>query len=227
MKVLCNKTEQKFNEPKFLEGIKDIEKLSGAKGRLLDVGCAVGQFLLLAKKCGWNVRGIELNKEEMSYCRRLGLDVIDRLLDDGTFANEEFDAVTLWEVLEHVMDPRAVLKNANRILKKGGALLIVVPNVDSLAARIMHEKCNMFSGMSHITMFNDRTLSRLVEDEGFRVVSKSTIISEISVVNNYLQYEHPYTGSGDERLPVFDMMDEKFILKNMLGYKLRFLMVKR
>lgn len=133
----------------------------------------------------------------------------------------------MWEVLEHVLDPRQIIQSSAHVVRPGGAILVAVPNVDSLAAQMMQEKCNMFRGTAHITMFNEDTLANLLDEEGFDVVHRSTFISEISVMNNYLGYDHPYLGDVQERHPIFSMLDEKYILENMLGYKLKLIGRKR
>ncbi len=223
MQVLLNPVEQKFNQSKFEQGIKQIEEIIGRKGKILDVGCAVGQFLNIAKKVGWEVTGTELNKEECAYCQNMGLKVLDKPLTIDLFPSDTFDAVTLWEVLEHVLYPKDILKNIYKILKPSGVLLIVVPNLDSLAAQILQEKCNMFLGISHITMFNNTTLTNVLEDEGFNIIHRSTIISEISVTNNYLHYEHPYLGDAECLHSIFKIINAEYIHKHLLGYKLKFI----
>jgi len=226
MEVLINPVEQQFNKPKFERGIKDIEEILQRKGKILDVGCAVGQFLAVCESFGWKATGIELNDEERAYCNNIGLKVLGEPLEDGLFPNESFDAVTMWEVLEHVSFPRQILQCIHKILKPGGVLLIVVPNVDSLAAQILQGKCNMFLGMSHITMFNDKTLTKLLEDERYEISHRSTLISEISVMNNYLNYEHPYLGETKNLHSIFRLMSEENIHKHLLGYKLKFIAQK-
>jgi 2-polyprenyl-3-methyl-5-hydroxy-6-metoxy-1,4-benzoquinol methylase len=226
MKVLINPVEQKFNQPKFERGINDIENILQRKGRILDVGCAVGQFLTICESSGWKATGIELNGEEREYCKSIGLKVIGEPLDDHLFQYESFDAVALWEVLEHVPFPRQVLKCIHKMLKPGGVLLVVVPNVNSLAAQILQEECNMFVGMSHITMFSDETLTTLLEDERYEITHRSSIISEISVMNNYLNYEHPYLGEAQGLHSIFELICEDLIHKHLLGYKLKFLAKK-
>ncbi|HEB79706.1 MAG TPA: class I SAM-dependent methyltransferase, partial [Rhodospirillales bacterium] len=206
---------------KFELGIRQIEETAGSKGRLLELGCAIGQFLEISRDAGWTVRGIEFNGVGADHCRANGLDVTREPLSEETCAKENFDAVAMWEVLEHVIDPRRIVRASAHALRDGGALLIVVPNVDALAARIMRERCNMFRGTAHLTMFNATTLSRLLEEEGFEVTHTSTLISEISVMNNYLHYEDPYLGEASTMHTLFEAVNERFIHDNLLGYKLK------
>ena len=80
----------------------------------------------------------------------------------------------------------------------------------------------MFSGFAHINIFNPNTLKRVLKESGFEVNHMETIISEINVINNYLNYEHPYAGGSEEKTKIlgFPELDENFIHKNMLGYKM-------
>ncbi len=221
MRTLMGEIEQGFNRPKFELGIRQIEDAVGGKGRLLELGSAVGQFLEIARDAGWRVTGIEFNAVGADHCRARGLEVLREPLTDDSFPPGSFDAVAMWEVLEHVIDPRQIVRASARALRPGGALLVVVPNVDSLAAQIMGEHSNMFRGTAHLTMFNAATLGRLFEEEGFEVAHRSTLISEISVINNYLHYEDPYLGEAPTRHPIFEKLTEAFIHEHLLGYKLK------
>ncbi len=221
MQVLLNPVEQQFNRPKFELGLREIEQTVGKKGKLLDIGCAVGQFLSVGRDSGWDVCGIELNQREREYCCAQGFRVLGEPLTATLFPPASFDAVTLWEVLEHVPHPRQLTESIYTLLKPGGVALIVVPNVDSLAARILQEKCNMFFGLGHINMFTIATLTRLLQQAHFKIVSSTTIISEISVLNNYMHYEHPYLGNAQQLLNLFDILNEEYIHRNLLGYKLK------
>ena len=221
MQVLLNPVEQKFNRPKFEHGLQRIEQIKKQKGgRILDIGCAVGQFLQIARDLNWEVMGVELNKTAREYCQKSGFEVSGELLTDCSFPADSFDAVSMWDVFEHIPHPRQILRSVNKMLKPEGVLLILVPNVDSLAARVMQEKCNMFLGMSHLNMFNNATLTRLLKEEALTVVESTTIISEVSVINNYLDYEHPYVGESDLLNTLFDKINPDYILDNYLGYKL-------
>jgi 2-polyprenyl-3-methyl-5-hydroxy-6-metoxy-1,4-benzoquinol methylase len=221
MRTLMGSIEQGFNRPKFELGINQIEETVGDKGKILELGSAVGQFLDISKDAGWKVHGIEFNNLGANYCRQRGHEISQEPLADNSFANGSFDAVAMWEVLEHVIDPRQIISTSAKVLRPGGAIFVVVPNVDSLAAQIMQERCNMFRGTAHLTMFKSSTINRLLEEEGFQITHSSTIISEISVINNYLHYVDPYLGEAPEMHPIFDVLDETYIHKNLLGYKLK------
>jgi len=220
--MLLNPTQREFDNPKFFNGIKTIEKVIETKGKILDVGCATGHFLEICKERGWDVTGVELTKSAVEHCRKIGLNVIDKKLHEAEFEEKSFDAITLWDALEHIPKPKEILKEVRKLLKDGGVLLVMVPNGGSLAARILQEKCNMFSGFAHINIFNPTTLKRVLLESGFEVKHMETIISEINIINNYLNYEHPYAGNSEEKNNIlgFPQLNEKFIHDNLLGYKI-------
>ena len=109
-----------------------------AGGRLLEVGCGHGLLLDEARRRGWVVQGLDLSREAAGYAReRLGLEVIERPLEDSGLAGEQFDAVVIADVLEHLDDPVGGLDRCAELLAPGGALLIVTPDPASPTARLV------------------------------------------------------------------------------------------
>jgi hypothetical protein len=91
--------------------LKRLNSLSETKGRLLDVGCAEGLFLELAAKDGWDVTGTEISHYAVRHGKeKLGMNVIQGELSDMKFSDSSFDAVTMWHVLEHTVNPIDVLR---------------------------------------------------------------------------------------------------------------------
>ena len=98
--------------------------------RVLDVGTAAGGFLKVAREYGVQAEGLELDRRMIAAARREGLPVKEGLLDE-TFAAEnagKFDALTMFDVLEHLDDPRGILKLARKVLKPGGKIGLSTPN---------------------------------------------------------------------------------------------------
>jgi SAM-dependent methyltransferase len=115
-----------------------VHRAAGQPGRLLDVGCATGLFLDGMRRLGWQVQGVEPSRSAAVYARdRFGLDVFQGRLEDAGFADHSFDVVTLWDVLEHVHEPREILSDIARILRPGGLVVLSLPNPDSLEARLL------------------------------------------------------------------------------------------
>lgn len=112
--------------------LRCLPRCEGRKGRLLDVGCGGGSFLLLSQQAGWQATGVDVDPHSVAIARKQGLDArlggIDSLdrSEQGTF-----DLVTLSHVVEHVTDPLDLLRRAHAMLKPGGALWLETPNVDA------------------------------------------------------------------------------------------------
>lgn len=226
--VLLSKTQRDFDEPKFVKALELIEGVmpENSGRQLLDIGCSVGHFLEVARGRDWNCTGIELNSASADYTESLGFEVIRKPLVPGLFAESSFDVVTMWDVLEHIPDPESVLNMISDLLAPNGILCLIVPNADSIAARMMREKCTMFRGSSHVNIFNRVTLCTLLERVGFKAEMMISMICEINVVNNWLTYQDPYQGDSEEKKSILGVIDEKTLHDNYLGYKL-FCMAKK
>ena len=220
-KILANKTEVKFNQNKFNSLIKDIKKIKNINYKVLDIGCANGQFLDACKASGWDTYGLELNDSERKEALKKGHIVYNSKIHSNFVKKESFDLITMLEVLEHVHNPAKVIKNIWKALKPNGLIVIIVPNVDSLASNIMQSRCNMFLGMSHITMFDPNTLKNFMYKHSFKQVFCTTITSELSVINNYLNMQDPYLGNAKIKSPLLKKWNDKNILKKMKGYKIK------
>jgi 2-polyprenyl-3-methyl-5-hydroxy-6-metoxy-1,4-benzoquinol methylase len=110
-------------------------------GRLLEVGCGHGLLLDEARRRGYGVEGLELSTEAARYAREeLGLPVREIALEEGALDGEQYDAVLLVDVLEHLDDPVAAIERASSLLAPGGALLVVTPDPSSLTARIAGDR---------------------------------------------------------------------------------------
>jgi 2-polyprenyl-3-methyl-5-hydroxy-6-metoxy-1,4-benzoquinol methylase len=106
-------------------------------GRLLDVGCATGDFLFAMQQRGWQVWGVEPVVHAAAQARQaFGLEVYTGLLEEAAYPADSFDVVTLWDVLEHVADPLATLTETAHILRPGGLLVFSIPNPASIEARL-------------------------------------------------------------------------------------------
>lgn len=146
------------------------------RGRLLDVGCAEGTFLELARQRGWEVCGTELSAFAAAEAsRRLSTEIFCGELCEARYPDRSFDVVTLWHVLEHVRDPGDCLREIRRIIRPGGVLLIAVPNVDDwlmqVAYRVVRGRPErLFTKKDreiHLTHFSARTIGMYLEKAGF------------------------------------------------------------
>jgi len=123
----------------FSNKIKKIEELRGAeKGKILDVGCAMGMFLEIARKRGWEVFGVEISEYAGGYARKqFGLNVCCKELPEANFPDNYFDIITMWDTIDHSEHPSELLFEVNRILKDNGLLVLATTVEDSLLYRIV------------------------------------------------------------------------------------------
>ncbi len=217
-KVLMNAVQMEMDRRKFNYGLELIESFAPNKGRLLDVGCGPGVFLEVARERGWRVEGLEFNSWCVERVRGLGIPVFDSPLEQADLSPGAYQCVTLWTVLEHIVEPRSFLQSIRRLLAPDGVFLVLVPNVDSLAVRILHEKAVTFAGDSHVNHFSPATLGRLLESSEFAVVDCETLLTEIGTINNYLSFEDPYFGDAQR---VLDVVTPEYLHRNRLGYLLQ------
>ena len=138
-------------------------------GRLLEVGCATGMFLDTMRRSGsWDVYGIDISEHAVQCaCDQLGLNVTCGQLEEADFPDGFFDAVVMWDVLEHLPDPKAGLLEVRRVLAPDGWLIFRVPNLDSLDARLFGPYWAGLDAPRHFFVFSVETVRQLLETSGF------------------------------------------------------------
>jgi SAM-dependent methyltransferase len=146
-------------------------QLGGRTGRLLDVGCSTGAFLVAARQRGWQVEGLELGMASAAYAQdTLGLTIHRASLFDHEAPESSYDAIVFLEVIEHLPDPAAALARIARWLKPGGVLLASTPNYDSLYRRLFGTRWWVVNCEDeHIMFFNEAKLAASLEAVGLSV----------------------------------------------------------
>lgn len=150
-----------------------VERLRPA-GRVLDVGCAIGTELVVARERGWEGVGIELSESSLRVARERGLDVRESPLEECGFADGSFDLVTLNHVLEHVADPAPFLREVHRVVADDGLLFVAVPNVRTWIRYLRGERYAWTFQDDHFLHFSTSTLPRLLRRHGFRALEVET-----------------------------------------------------
>ena len=180
-------------------------------GTILDIGCSSGFFLDVAREKGWSTNGIELGLAEAELCRKKGHVLYTQDVRDLKL-NTKFDAITMWDVFEHIPDGQGQLNFMRSLIKDGGVLFLQIPNAGGLAPRLMQAKCRMFDGVEHVNLYNPDTIR---------------VISEIAVMNNYLSYQDPYFGQspyGGEKF--LGAIPAETLHQNLWGYKMQVVLRK-
>lgn len=158
---------------------KVIEKKC-AGGRLLDVGCATGQFLAeMEIGKGWECYGVEPVLYAAAIARQnTHAAIFDGTLLDANYPNDFFDVVTLWDVLEHISDPLSVIRETRRILKPGGVLIMCTPDPESITGRWFGPYWIGLDAPRHLHDFPKSTLVKRLKLEHFENVSTAYITSD-------------------------------------------------
>jgi len=135
-------------------------------GRLLDVGCGNGEYLLFAQECGWQVAGVEPDKEAVDHLREGGLDIKQGIAEDLPFESGSFDVVRAWHSLEHTVSPTKALKEIRRVLKDDGRALIGVPNFGCAQSQAMGRHWPALEVPRHLQHFTEDSLKRALAEAG-------------------------------------------------------------
>ncbi|MBN2322601.1 MAG: methyltransferase domain-containing protein [Spirochaetes bacterium] len=151
------------------ERIGIIEEIAVKKGRILDVGCALGFFLDLARARGWETVGVEISKFASEWARKnLSLDVRTGSFLETDLPSASFDAVSFLFVAEHAPDTEAVVRKAYAILKKGGILCVALPNRGGVSYRTAKRTYIADHPRDHYIDTTVRNLGRFLRGYGFR-----------------------------------------------------------
>ena len=134
-------------------------------GRLLDIGCATGDFLSVAQRF-YNVEGLELSEWSAKLARERGFTIHSKFLSEFTQASL-YDVVTLWGVIEHFESPRDEIRQVFRLLKPGGIVALWTGDVDGLCSRLLGKRWWNIQGQ-HIQDFTKSSLTMLFQNIGFQ-----------------------------------------------------------
>ena len=155
---------------KFVGVLEHMERLV-APGRLVDVGAGPGFLVAAARERGWDATGLDLNAWAAEYAReQVGVDVRCCALEDAQLGDGEADGLTMMDLVEHVGDPHALVGEAARVLRPGGALAILTPDAGSPVSRALGARWpEVQRPPEHIVLFSVAGLSAMLEAHGFRV----------------------------------------------------------
>lgn len=161
--------------PTFNKYLDILEDFGVREGKLLDIGAATGFFMNIAKKRGFEVTGVELSNFAAEKGRNAGLNVISGDLLSQKFPSDSFDVITMFDVIEHVPNPKEIMTEVYRILKKGGYVLVNTPDSESLWARVLGEHWQLIVPPEHINYFSPKNFGNYLEQNGFKVLVNSKI----------------------------------------------------
>jgi len=152
--------------------LSEIRRYHGtATGRLLEIGCGDGDFLMQAESAGWQVTGVDYAAAACATAqgRLKNGEVLHGELAGLKLPSDQYDLCVIADVLEHVRSPLEFLREIHRVLKPGGTLFVATPSLDSWSARFLRQKWMEFKA-EHLTYFDRQTLQTALFRSGFREV---------------------------------------------------------
>jgi 2-polyprenyl-3-methyl-5-hydroxy-6-metoxy-1,4-benzoquinol methylase len=172
--------EAPWREKLFADRLRRLLRFI-TNGRLLEIGCATGEFLQLAAQAGFEVEGVEPDPGTSVLARdRHRLNVTTGTLSEAGYPSACFDAVVMLHVIEHLDSPRQTVNEIHRVLKPGGIVAIETPNIDTIWFRLLKTRWRQFIP-DHYFFFTPRTLGRLLENTGFRLLEIERVGKPMSV----------------------------------------------
>jgi 2-polyprenyl-3-methyl-5-hydroxy-6-metoxy-1,4-benzoquinol methylase len=177
--------DKKVIQANFQKRIDDLKKLK-TNGRLLEIGCAYGFFLDLARK-HWEVKGIDVSPEGVKHAKEnLGLDA-----EQGDFLSmpddsHGFDIICMWDTVEHLSQPVRFIEKASRWLKPGGILVMTTGDIESRVAKFRKDKWRQIHPPTHLYYFSRNTLKKAVQNAS--LVPKS--VSYVGYTRRYKTMAH-------------------------------------
>ena len=185
--------------PKVYERVKTINlkhkyrlATSGMQpGKLLDIGCGVGDFLHTAEMHGWECIGVEPSEDAKAIAQKRMKGKIITSDELESFSDGAFDVITMWHVLEHVDDLKWQVAQLQRLVKPSGRVVIAVPNYKSYEGQYYKEHWAAYDVPRHLNHFNRITLSKIFKTSGLELVKMDKLKWDAYYIS-YLseQYRH-------------------------------------
>lgn len=171
-------TERNLSVPDFIRRRTDeiVAAFSPYRrtNRLLEVGFGEGSLLRAAVRAGWDAEGVEVSRTAVEHVRAEGLKAFCGELASASYPDASFDVVIASEVLEHVSDPEAMLKEVARVLGKGGLFWATTPNALGLSSRLLGMRWSVTDPPEHLHLFSPRGVTALLKSAGFSAVRVMT-----------------------------------------------------
>jgi len=136
------------------------------RGKILDIGAGVGDFLSVAKKDGWEIIGVEPSEKAKAIAKNKGVTFVESLND---LENNSFDVITMWHVLEHVPDLENQIKELKRLIKPSGTIIIAVPNFNSFDAKYYSSFWAAYDVPIHLWHFSKTAIKKLFAKENLEL----------------------------------------------------------
>lgn len=151
---------------RYGELLDQFEKYRNSN-KILEVGCGNGDFLVEAKKRGWETYGTEYTEEAAQVAKQSGINMHHGVLDPENYSRHDFDIVVSIEVIEHINNPLEEVSNIYKLLRKGGLFYVTTPNFNTPERYYLEEEYKVISYPEHLIYFTPKTLTLLMTTVGF------------------------------------------------------------
>ena len=168
--------------------IQRLNRFLPCRGKMIDIGSGMGHFLQVARENGFDAIGIEPGLEGASFCRdNLNIDIFESIDSMEDTESESFDAVTLWDVWEHVHEPARFINKCIHLLRKGGILAVSTSNASSLAAKIFRGNWRYVMA-HHLSYFTYPFAVRTITESGMNFVYEEHTIKVQCFIEGFLSW---------------------------------------
>jgi 2-polyprenyl-3-methyl-5-hydroxy-6-metoxy-1,4-benzoquinol methylase len=183
----------------FARQLSNYERLLGRKGKILDIGCGNGAFLRQAESDGWEIFGADIGLSPDAH--RVGCPLWEGRIQDIDFENEKFDVIRMNHVLEHTQNPLEDLKIVRELLNPGGVAHVSVPNIGGISTRLKNFQSRFklksrvwrhYASMHHLFFFTPKTLQKVIEGAGLRVLEWDTPVPKKANQNPLAEFLYRY-----------------------------------
>lgn len=146
------------------------------KGKALDIGCGVGDFLHTMEQHGWDCTGVEPSEDAKVIAKKRIKGQLLSSEEQENLPDSSFDIITMWHVLEHVDDIRWQIQQLHRLCKPGGRIIIALPNYKSYDGQYYKAEWAAYDVPRHLNHFNKETLIKILEESGLRNVKTEKLV---------------------------------------------------
>jgi 2-polyprenyl-3-methyl-5-hydroxy-6-metoxy-1,4-benzoquinol methylase len=189
-----------------------------AAPRYLDVGCSTGFVVEAARAQGWVATGLDLNPSAVEFGASRGLDLRTVALEGSGFEPASLDAISLFDVLEHLLDPVQTLRHCVRLLAPGGIVFLYVPNYDSASRLLMGKDAHFIWPTHHLNYYTPVTIRDLMTREGLQT---EYVATEGLDIVDYLWFRREMRGARDEGVEEIADVLQFFVNAGAYGKNLR------
>ena len=191
------------------------------RGRLLDVGCGIGDYLASMAALGWQCSGCNVSEAALKIASRKlpNARLYCKTLEELPFERDAFEAISLWHTLEHLPEPLLTLKRLYDMVVPGGRLVIAVPNIESFEAQILGKYWVEADIPGHLFFFSVRTLKSLVAKAGFKCLYVRPQVHPSSVSDSVDFFLDDLLGvkRSRQRMAVYHALFASTVMSYVLG----------